>query len=1325
MTFRRALTLLPATILLISCSLKAQPPGLQTRSQDILFVENMGQWNRGVAFQGRAGQATIALDHNGTTIAVPVDSSGHISFRSLRTEFVGSHPSKIKGESRHEGTFNYPGSGVSAASYGRVRYANLWNGVDLLYHADDAGFKYDFLVAPGASPSLISFRYNQAHSVRVDGSGDLVIEAPFGRLREKAPVCYQEIDGVRRSVPGTYHVDGNGVVGFVVGKYDRNHPLIIDPCLSVEFATYFGGGGYDVVTSMATDSSGGIYVTGFTRAPDFPLVPRSGRLDGRNYVFISKISADGRQLIYSTSVGIPYDTSYYEIDGLYTAYESIGADVEVTKGGEAVVAMSTAMDSLPTTAGALRRFITANGPGGVCPPLAFQNVDVYLARFTTNGSLKWGTYLGGIDNDYVVDMALDGSERPSIVGITYATTCGGNRGDTLSFPVTPTANIFNSGQGTRRMETFISVLGADGRSLVFSALYGGSGNDVPGHIGLDGNGRLLIVGSTQSDDLPTTSGAIQQSRRSGAVAGSADVYLARVDVGQTRLSYSTYICDDGAQRFGLGSIPFSANVTTPLLAGFDRQTFRQGLHVMSNGDVLIGGTTKSGGLPQVGGAFQFQAHNPGASDSATYDAWVMRINLSGGRIVRSTYVGGSQMDGFGGLGVDRFGDVVVGVTTQSADFPVTPINVQGDLRGLYDAAVVTISPDLSTQSYGSFIGGSRGANRFVHEQSVFGILVDTAGGIYVYGGTNSYDLPVPNDAIVRANDYYGGYIIKFAAPSAPKIGLTDLAIVFDPNTCGDPQTESFRLFNSGQTPMRVDSLGMKTGRYFSASTPVPVPFTLAPCDTMTVTVTFDGADVPCRKVVTDLFYVFSSNAVSQRAEIPVEGRRTCVYFTIQDSTVKAEYKLGSGDRAGFEVYVYEREPTQYVTVRPDPSNKGYFTPSFRDSTPWPVGTSVLGFDVNVPDTGYYCERFTAYVEPCGRVIPLELCLWVRSGIFQGDTAIDLGLVSCRNIEIPYLVRNVGNDSLSVRVLYVGGPDFKDILFDPPPDRPRTIAIGDSTIYPTFVQPKGYGRRHAIVVFWTNEGSREGTLKYIPFRYELDSVAFSLSTPPGADVAGFGDVVELPVSYDPILEGRVGVEELTLFARFDPKVLAFDGMAGTGTKMTGWEVAREQYVDSGAVIVLRIGPGGSPLVGQGPMTRLRFQVLRGDTTASPISIRLTGVSAGCFNGYVDQGRLFQLTAECAAQLRLLGSGRRTLLRPITPNPVYGTVSIGYYVPVDAATSIVLYDVNGNEVARLLDDRSTAGAGEIRIDSRRFPPGLYYCRIVVGKDFSETMPMVIAR
>lgn len=1325
MTFRHTLTLALATIVVCHSGMVAQPPGLRGDAGRVLFVENAGQWHRSIALQGRAGQTTIALDRAGVTLAVPVDSAGRLSFLALRTTFVGARMTDPTGEAETPGTFHYPKEGIVAGSFRRVRYDDLWSGVDLLYHTDEEGFKYDFLLDPGVSPSRIGLRYDGPGSMRIDRSGDLLIDAPFGRLREKAPVCYQIIDGERRLVVGRYRVIGHRTIGFAIGAHDRRHPLVIDPCLSVEYATYFGGGGYDVVTSMATDSSGVAYVTGFTRSPDFPLIPRSGRLDGRNYVFVSKISSDGRTLLYSTAVGIPYDTSYFEIERAHIDYESIGADVEVTASGEAVVAMSTNVDSLPTTTGAIARRITVNGSGVVCPPLTFQNVDIYVARFTTTGSLKWGTYLGGVDNDYAIDLALDGTERPSIVGISYAPTCGGNRGEALSYPVTPGTGGFNSGETLRGMETIISVLAADGRSLLFSALYGGAGNDVPGKIGRDVTGRLVVVGSTQSNNLPTTSGAIQSTRRPGSSPGSADLYIARVDVASNALEYSTYICDNGAPRAGLGALPFADRPTHPLLIGFDRQTIRQGLVMLESGDVVIGGTTRSPGLPATGGAFQGAIHNPGGPDTSGYDAFVMRLNLETGTIIRSTYIGGSNLDLFGGLAIDRFGDLVVGLSTASNDFPLSSVNVQGDLRGNFDAALVTLTADLATQTYGTFIGGSRGANRYLHEQSVFGTMVDPQGGIYVYGGTSSYDLPVPSDAIVKANDYYGGYIFKFSAPSEPKIGVTELAIVFEPNTCGDPTTTTFRLFNSGQSPMRIDSLGMKTGQYFAASARQPAPFTLAPCDTTTVTITFNGANVPCRRVVDDLFYVVASNAVAPRVEIPVQGRRTCVYFTVQDSTIDTEYKLGSGDKAGFPVFVYEREPTQYVTIRPDPSNTGYFTPVAGDSTPWPVGTSSIAFNVSVPDTGYYCERFTATVEPCGRVIPLELCLWVRSGIFQSDTAIDLGLISCRNLEIPLRVMNVGNDTLSVRVSYVDGPATRDIVFDPSPDQIKKLGIGQTTIYPTFIQAKGFGKREATIYFWTDEGSREGNLRNVPVRYELDSVAFSLTTQPGTDVAGFGDTIALPVTYEPLLEGRLGVEELTLYARFDPSVLAFVGMSTEGTKMAGWEVARDQHVDSGAIIVLRVTPQGNAITGGGQMTRLLFQSLRGDTTASTLSIRLTGVSAGCFTGLVDQGRLFELTAECAAQLRLLRQGRRTLLRPIAPNPVLDVVVIGYHVPVDDKATIVLYDVNGHEVVRLLDDHSSAGIGEIRFDVRAIPPGLYYCRITVGRDFNETTPMVIAR
>ena len=160
-------------------------------------------------------------------------------------------------------------------------------------------------------------------------------------------------------------------------------------------------------------------------------------------------------------------------------------------------------------------------------------------------------------------------------------------------------------------------------------------------------------------------------------------------------------------------------------------------------------------------------------------------------------------------------------------------------------------------------------------------------------------------------------------------------------------------------------------------------------------------------------------------------------------------------------------------------------------------------------------------------------------------------------------------------------------------------------------------------------------------------------------------------------------------------------------------------------MLRIGPGAAAVKGAGPLVNLKFQVLRGDTTESPLAIRLSGVSAGCFTSIVDSGRLFQLTAECASQLRLIHLGRRTLLRPISPNPVGDIVKIDYDVPVTGRTAILLYDVSGRMVRRIIDADCNAGAASIELDTRQLAPGLYYCRISVGKDFSETTPMVIAR
>jgi len=1306
---------------------------MENAPRPIIFAENIGQWPGGVLLQGTAGSTTIRFERNQVSYSYLVRSlgtgtSGSERRHLLRTEFLAADPHvAVEGESATGTAFNYYlGASAStwytnARGFGAVRYRGLYKGIDAVYYGHEGGLKYDFVVAPGADHRTIRLRYHGARRLAITPDGELEVTTRFGSVREAPPYSYQEIDGRRVPVKAAYRLIGDGVYGFTLGAHDRGHPVVIDPCLSVQYSTYFGGGGYDVVTNMAVDSVGNGYAVGFTRAYDFPTLPEV-EIDRENLIFVSKISPDGSRLIYSTIIAQTYQGPYGMM-GSSQDFQSIGEDVEVARNGEAIVALTTQFENLPTASGSYQRQRARNNLNSACGPPTFDNFDVYVARFSGTGSILWGSYMGGSDNDYLTDIALDASDNIYMTGMTYAPVCG-SRGDTLGFPVTIPRDSFGTSERLRGFETFMASLSADGRTLRFGALYGGSGNEFAGAIGLDATNRIYIIGSTNSANLPTTANALQPSAKGGLGAQVYDMYIARINPAAGEMEYSSYFSDDGANRTGLGFNGYLRRTTVAAVGGFERQDRRQGLIVdRSNGTIIFGGTTRSSGLPTSEGAFQRSGPNAGGLGDQAYNAFLVRMNIDTRQVTGATYIGGSNFDALGGITLDRFGDVAVALTTASSDVPISAVTIQPKLRGTSDAAIITLSPDLGRLTYGSYIGGDVATGSPFWENMVYGVEADSAGGIYLYGGTSSRNFPLTPQAVMKQSDYYSGFIVKFSAPSAPRVG-TGLGISFEPNTCGDQQTEELLIFNSGQSPMRIESLGFLRGVAFSLVSPPATPFTLAPCDTMTLTVAFDGTRLECKQRATDSLIISAPNAENPRVMVPVSGSRTCLTFNFFETEVEEpRYKLGSGKYVGFTVNV-RGAANQYLTITPDPGSSNVFEPvPARENSVLPEGTSGLAFRVNSPDTGYFCASFTAVVEPCHRVFTLKLCAHVRSGIFSGIDTIDYGLISCRELDIPYTVRNVGNDTLEVNIAYAGGPNPLNAEFVEDVSSVRSLAPLDSTTFIIPIRPKGYGEQSTTVFLRTNEGGENGRLRPVTINVELDSVAFRLSST-GA-TGSFGQTIEMPISYEPIVEGRLPLEELTLHLKFDPKLLAVTGINTAGGLAAGWQIASSRYVPDGTVVRVIKGASGASFTGiAGRLFALEFKVLRGDTMTSPFDITLGGVSAGCLTAEIDAGMLFRLNEECATEDRLIYTGRQ-LLKQSIPNPAGGMVAIPYHLVEPGHVTLVLYDARGREVVTLVDEERPAGDAEVRFDARLFPAGMYYYRITVNAAMSETRTMVIER
>ena len=116
-------------------------------------------------------------------------------------------------------------------------------------------------------------------------------------------MIYQERAGGRDPVAGGYALRGDGRVGFTLGPYDVDRDVVIDPVLV--YSTFLGGAGSERRSAIAVDATGAAYVTGYTYSSDFPTT--SGAFDtalsGSYDAFVTKLSADGSSLAYSTYLG--------------------------------------------------------------------------------------------------------------------------------------------------------------------------------------------------------------------------------------------------------------------------------------------------------------------------------------------------------------------------------------------------------------------------------------------------------------------------------------------------------------------------------------------------------------------------------------------------------------------------------------------------------------------------------------------------------------------------------------------------------------------------------------------------------------------------------------------------------------------------------------------------------------------------------------------------------------------------------------------------------------------------------------------------------------
>jgi Calx-beta domain-containing protein/beta-propeller repeat-containing protein/uncharacterized protein DUF4214 len=610
----------------------------------------------------------------------------------LRMRLMGARKaSKISGEDEQEGKSNYFISNdpskwrTNVGHYARVRYAQVYAGIDQVYYGNQGQLEYDFVVAPHADHQQIRMRFDGAGQVLIDDvTGELVLRfRGGGEVRQQQPYAYQEVGGKKISVAVRYLKHGNGEIGFAVDDYDRVRPLVIDPVLV--YSTYLGGTSVDIGYTIAVDSSGNAYLTGQTFSPNFPTASPFQPVNNGGDVFITKINAAGSALVYSTFLG--------------GNGQDVGGGIAVDSLGNAYITGFETSTNFPT--------VNPIQPTGGGNP-----GDAFVTKINAAGSaIVYSTYLGGNNYDYGNGIALDSSRNAYITGTAYST----------NFPTANPIQPANGGGNVGTIDAFVTKVNPAGSAFVHSTYLGGSGDDYGNGIAVDSSGNAYVTGSAVSTNFPTAS-PFQPTNH-----GLEDTFLTKLNPTGSAFVYSTYL-GGSAQEIGYGvavDSSGSAFVTgrtrsTNFPTASPLQSVNKGgiddgfvLKMNTAGSALIystylGGTGDDHGtaiaLDSLRNAYvtgqtsstnfptasPFQSANAGGND-----IFVTKLNPDGSALLYSTYLGGSGEDDGYGIAVDSSGSACITGETRSPNFPTAGPIQPANGGGLDDAFVAKFTDYVS------------------------------------------------------------------------------------------------------------------------------------------------------------------------------------------------------------------------------------------------------------------------------------------------------------------------------------------------------------------------------------------------------------------------------------------------------------------------------------------------------------------------------------------------------------------------------------------------------------------------------------------------------
>ncbi|KAJ6248404.1 insulin-like growth factor binding protein [Anaeramoeba flamelloides] len=555
----------------------------QIKTMPFLILPNVGQSaNKEHAFTGHSLDSGLKIGFKNSSLDLYQEGE-YLSILFPTTE--GTFQEKVPplGQELLKSKTNFLKTNLTIKeinNYGNIHYSDILPGAsaDFSYTKDTNEFKSTYTLTKGSLLPKLKFKYKSNLFLRINEiTGDLLFqktpcqfmnninsnnknntnsknknnnnknnnknnnnkinEEDCGNyvFKESRPIFFQ---GIYNDLQGNFEIEKLNtensndnmnlyVVAFGITdqRYNPNEPLIIDPIISSLL-----GGSKDEVVSAIERHEDAIYLGGTTSSLDFPTtknVISENYMGGKNDIFITKFMLNETNLVWSTFIGSTEDDRLNDLKLITTQYGQNERDQGSAKSreeGEGAVTIiitgstngTSSTNAFPTTKGVLYNTCEANTQSTVVSTISSDGTHFVMSTLLCSaGRMNYGSSV-------VVDLSL---EYITVVGDTYG-----------SFPLGyQIQNCFLSND--QFASVYIAQIYKDGSTLMRCTCLSGNKNvfsSARAAVLVD-NISLYVVGSTNSDDLPTNYDSVQQFN-----AGGYDLWFAKLDMYGLYFLYLSY-----------------------------------------------------------------------------------------------------------------------------------------------------------------------------------------------------------------------------------------------------------------------------------------------------------------------------------------------------------------------------------------------------------------------------------------------------------------------------------------------------------------------------------------------------------------------------------------------------------------------------------------------------------------------------------------------------------------------------------------------------------------------------------------------------------------